>query len=371
MDPQVQIILPFEVIVEILKFSGNKQICILRETCKKFQRHIDIFIQPRITTITTEVNTPYFGVLDSSSNSLYVSNYGNNTIKQIDLLTNQVITTYGSPASNNLRDKMGNKVTFKSPSGLALHTKENLLYISDSYNHTIRCMNLVDGKVNTIAGRDFVIGREGSSGNEDGIGNEAKFFCPCGLALDSISNHLYVADSYNHSIRKIGLEDRKVETLCGSGKGGYADGPFEEAMFSVPNDVALNLNTQELYVSDTQNHIVRVLSLKNKTVSTLCGIPKEKGYANGSFTQAKFKWPFGLRLDVHSNHLYVSDENHVIRRVSLLGEVKTNILCGIPRNRRIKGNITPTFSFPKGIVIDNNSHHLYIMDDHGIRKVVC
>ena len=67
-----------------------------------------------------------------------------------------------------------------------MNEKEKVLYVSDSGNDAIRIVNLIDGRVDTLCGN-------GKGGRDDGIGNEATFKYPEGLAFDAISNYLYVA----------------------------------------------------------------------------------------------------------------------------------------------------------------------------------
>ena len=166
-------------------------------------------------------------------------------IRRIDLSTNKVNTLCGTPGKNGWKDGIGSESQFYYPSGLALNEKENILFVSDSWNHVIRRVSLIDGRVDTI------YGKKGNKGRNDGIGNESTFNYPQGLAFDSISNHLYVADCGNHSIRRIILNERRVETLCGNGNEGYVDGSFEESMFNYPFDISFNSLTEELYVSDS------------------------------------------------------------------------------------------------------------------------
>lgn len=229
-------------------------------------------------------------------------------------------------------------------------------------NNAIRRVSLIDGRTDTLCGR----GKEGKR-------NEVTFYNPNGLAFDSISKHLYVADYFNHAIRRVSVKDGKVETLCGrNDEGGYHDGSFEESEFHCPSDVALNSSTEELYVTDCGNEVIRVISLKNRRVRTLCGTSQEEGYKDGLHNQAKFYYPLGIALDTCSNYLYVTDWNHVVRRVSLSGEVRVSILCGSPNLKGMRDGLTPKFNNPKGIVVDHHSSSLYVMDfgNDRVRKVI-
>ncbi len=101
--------------------------------------------------------------------------------------------------------------------------------------------------VTTLAGGVF----------RDGSVNLARFHEPAGVALDTAGN-LYVADSYNNRIRKIGPSGL-VSTLAGQGRAGYADGPGSAAMFDHPAGVAVD-GSGNVYVADERNNRIRKIS---------------------------------------------------------------------------------------------------------------
>jgi DNA-binding beta-propeller fold protein YncE len=103
-----------------------------------------------------------------------------------------------------------------------------------------------DALVYTVAGAP-------DPGSGDGLGRNARFDGPCGLALDR-DGSLYVADCRNHRIRRV-ARDGRVSTVAGSDQG-YADGPAAEARFSLPTAVALGA-PGELFVADTGNNRIR------------------------------------------------------------------------------------------------------------------
>lgn len=165
-----------------------------------------------------------------------------------------------------------------------------------------------DVEVETIAGAV-------EPGLAEGIGRDARFDSPAGIAMDGAGN-LYVADSRNHRIRLV-RPDSHTSTLAGAGEG-YLDGPASTARFRFPCGVAV-AEDGSVYVADTGNHCVRVI--RNGQVSTLAG--GRQGYAAGSGSQAAFDTPLSVAFTPGSpGTLLVADwGNSRIRRVSLDGQV--------------------------------------------------
>lgn len=134
----------------------------------------------------------------------------------------------------------------------------------------------------------------------------------------------------------------------------------------------MNAVTQELYVSDMWNHVIRVISLESETVKTLCGTPKMEGRENGTPSQAKFWYPKGLGFDPYSHCLYVSDQNQVIRKISLLEEGRVSTFCGIKGKDESRDGAFSTFNCPIGIAMDSHSQSLYVMEfgENKVRKII-
>ncbi|MGE3724558.1 MAG: hypothetical protein AB7I41_03350 [Candidatus Sericytochromatia bacterium] len=114
--------------------------------------------------------------------------------------------------------------------------------------------------VSTLAGT-------GQLGYQDGPAHQARFYYPRGLALDQEGN-LLVADTLNHRIRKISTNGI-VSTLAGTGKKGFQDGSADQAMFNRPTGLALD-KVGNLYIADSFNHRIRKLT-PDGTVSTFVG----------------------------------------------------------------------------------------------------
>jgi sugar lactone lactonase YvrE len=130
--------------------------------------------------------------------------------------------------------------------GVAVDSAGNV-YVADGA-HTIRKVTPA-GVVTTLAGL------AGSSGSADGTGNTARFAYPYGVALDSAGN-VYVADTSNHTIRKV-TPAGVVTTLAGlAGSSGSADGTVSSARFYCPSAVAVD-SVGTVFVADYYNHTIR------------------------------------------------------------------------------------------------------------------
>jgi DNA-binding beta-propeller fold protein YncE len=161
----------------------------------------------------------------------------------------------------------------------------------------------------------------GERGAADGAFEKASFYRPQGLALSG--DLLYVADTENHLIRQVNLKTRTVETLAGTGKQSleyFKEGPARSIALSSPWD--LQLVGQTLYIAMAGPHQIWKLDLEKNEVSTFAGSGRE-ARLDGPLREAGFAQPSGLATD--GRRLYVADsEANIIRAIDLkAGEVKT------------------------------------------------
>ncbi len=161
----------------------------------------------------------------------------------------------------------------------------------------------------------------GEPGAADGAFDNATFYRPQGLALDA--NNLYVADTENHLIRKVDLKGRRVETIAGTGKQSrdyFKRGPAREISLNSP--WALQLVDRTLYIAMAGPHQIWKLDLQSGEVSTFAGSGRE-ARLDGPLLEAGFAQPSGLTTDGRS--LFVADsESNIIRAIDLAtGKVET------------------------------------------------
>jgi len=321
------------------------------------------------------------GVAVDGVGNIYVADTFNDTIRKITP-DGATLTLAGSPGLNGLADGIGSVARFSSPQGIAVDGSGNI-YVADEVNQTIRkitpgwvmavpppstagrngsaptagnaarfslpCGVAVDDTGNVYVGDDgaavdssgnvylgngkatrkispgwvvtTLAGSAGQSGSADGKGSDARFNNPQGLALDGTGN-IYVGDKDNDIIRKI-TPDGVVTTIAGSaGNSGSIDGTGDEARFSYPQDLALDVSGN-IYV--TSGNTIRKIT-PDGTVTTLAGNPDKSGSTDGTGSAARFRYPEGVTVD-SSGTLYVIAGN-AIRKITAAGVVTT--LAGTP-----------------------------------------
>ncbi|HOX55930.1 MAG TPA: NHL repeat-containing protein [Candidatus Paceibacterota bacterium] len=216
----------------------------------------------------------------------------------------------GSTGNANSLDGTGANAYFHQPEGLAVDGDDHV-YVADAWNHTIRKITPA-GVVTTLAGL------AGNLGSADGTNSKARFNRPAAIALDGAAN-LYVTDSLNHTIRRI-TPGGAVSTIAGlAGVWGSADGTNSTARFFHPQGICA-ADAATLFVVDSGNQALRKLAANgtNWVVSTVAGLPGIAGFADGTGSAAQFGLPVGAALDAAGN-LYLADSgNNAIRTTAVV-----------------------------------------------------
>ena len=183
------------------------------------------------------------GVAVNSSGMVYAADSSNQRIRQIT--SAGVVSTLAGSGVPGFADGTGAAAQFNNVQGLAVDSS-GTIYVSDNTNNRIRKITPA-GVVTTLAG-------SGAVGSADGTGAAAQFSNPSAIAVDS-SGTIYVADSSNNRIRKI-TPAGVVTTLAGSGAQGFVDGAGSATQFNIPYGIAVN-SSGSVYVADTFNHRIR------------------------------------------------------------------------------------------------------------------
>lgn len=251
------------------------------------------------TGATARFNEPY-GITRSGTD-FYVADTFNHAIRKTTS-TGVVTTLAGNSGYTGFADGTGSSALFNGPKSLV--SDGTNLYVTDTFNHTIRKVVIGSGVTTTLAGY------AGTSGTTDGTGAAARFYGPFGVAHDG--THIYVTDTSNQTIRKITALG-VVTTLAGiAGTSGTTDATGTAAKFSNPAGVVYfndTVNNQGvLFVADSSNHTIRKIIISSGVVSTLAGTAGTAGATDGTGAAARFNVPIGLTIDDAGN-LYVTDQN--------------------------------------------------------------
>jgi hypothetical protein len=249
---------------------------------------------------------PIRGIAVPSSNEFILSGYTDHTVRRYTLGNLAPFIIGGLPGASGAVNGTSTLARLNLPAGVAVDTAGNV-YVADSGNHGIR--KIASGNiVSTVAGL------LGTSGSADGTGETARFNTPWGLAFDHAGN-LYVADSNNHTIRRISTSGT-VSTLAGAaGQSGTLDAVGTLARFNSPRGIAYHGGY--VYVTMLASGTIRKIDVEGTglgTVTTVAGTPTSSNSVDGFGAAAHFRAPIGIAADANGN-LYVAESNsNKIRR---------------------------------------------------------
>jgi len=198
---------------------------------------------------------------------------------------------------------------------------------------------------------------------------------PKGLAMDGSS--LIIADFTNNAIRKVtnitntSSGNRDTTTIAGTGSYGFVNGAANAARFDGPYDICVY--GSYIYIADHFNHAIRRLNTSTQQVTTFAGggtgTNGLSGYVDATGTDARFTYPTAICADSNGN-LYVV-ERYRIRRITPAGEVST--VMGTGSQGIVQGTGTnASMGISYGIVVNpSNSRILYVTDAtyHYVRRI--
>lgn len=253
------------------------------------------------------------GVSLDGAGNLYISDTGNDVVRKVDAQTGVITTVAGTGAADYTGDNgPGTSATLDEPWGITADPAGNV-FIADTANHVIRKLDRY-GIITTVAGTGFK-NPDGSGGfsGDGGPAVLARLNRPTAVALDSFGN-AYIADSNNNRIRLVDSSG-KISTFAGTGVAGFSGdgGPAAAAQLSSPSGLCVDAG-QNLYVSDTQDQVIRKVNAHTGVITTVAGYPVGKAYDGGKWVNEQLYGPIGLTIGGNGN-VYVADYYNMRVRV--------------------------------------------------------
>lgn len=216
------------------------------------------YIRPHSgSALETALNSPWD--LEKIEHRLFIAMAGPHQIWEMQLDTGRVSTYAGTGAEAGLDGSL-QEAAFAQPSGITTDGRE--LYVADSEASSIRGVGLVENLlVRTVCGSGDLFG----FGDNDGDGSEVRLqHC---LGVEYAQNYLWVADTYNHKIKRVDPHTGSCLTILADGVAGHQDGQGQETRFFEPS--GLSVSGKYLYIADTNNHAIRQVDLGTFEVTTL------------------------------------------------------------------------------------------------------
>jgi len=302
-----------------------------------------------------------------TAGNIYVADIDNHRIRMINAVSG-VITTVAGCGISGQRDNFsgdGGPATAAHlyfPNTLAFDRAGNM-YICDESNERIRMVN-TSGIITTFAGN-------GTFGFVDNVpAADAEFSNPTGVVADKEGN-VYICDNSNHCIRKVDATTGIISTVAGNNTAGYSGdgGPATNAQLNFPYDVAVD-GLGNLYISDGDNYCIRMVDAMG-IISTVAG-NGTLGFSGdgGPAVDAQMRAAWGIKVDSAGDIIIADDDNLRIRLVHTNGIITTIAGNGTPGFSGDGGPaLSASLNYPKGVAYDK-AGNLYIADqqNHRVRK---
>ncbi len=251
---------------------------------------------------------------------LFVGDYGNNTIRQIDVASQAVTTLAGTAGGCGSANGTGSAARFCGPQGMNYSAPDGIytqgrLFVADTFNHTIRQIDVATAAVTTLAGAPP------TCGSANGTGSAARFCYPQGISYsppDAIytQGRLFIADNGNRIIRQLDVATGAVTTLAGTaGSFGSADGVGSAARFDNLHHISYSAPDTtypqgRLFVADATHHTIRQIDVATQAVTTVVGQAGKQGFVSGALPGV-LNTPVGVQAT--PNGLFITMQNGVVQ----------------------------------------------------------
>ncbi|XP_055955641.1 NHL repeat-containing protein 2 [Patella vulgata] len=319
------------------------------------------------------------GKIEFNGDSLIISDSGNHRLVIIDL--NGVVQEVIGSGSRGYKDGDFNTASFSSPQGTVV--KDNVIYVADTDNHTVRKVDLISRNVTTVIGTR----QQGDDKVGGKIGTQQIISSPWDLTLgkspgSTVEDVLYIAMAGTHQIWIYCLQDitwykglKYPAFTCvrfvGSGAEENRNNSYpQKAGLAQPSGVVISHDEEvnSLFIADSESSTIRTISLKDGAVKNLVGGERDPnnlfafGDVDGKGVEAKLQHPLGVALLQDKQQLLIADSyNHKIKSVDLKTKMCTTIL-GNGSHGNQGDNSTSVLNEPGGLCVDGKKEIVYIAD---------
>jgi len=310
-----------------------------------------------------------FDVAFDQAGRLYLSDTFNHSVRRVDPKTGTITTVAGNGSKGFSGDGgPATKAQLNEPYGVVIDAQGNL-YFAERINRRVRRVDGATGVITTVAGNGTKI-----SSGDGGPGAEAGLVEPNGVALNPKQTLLYISDVADQRIRVLDLATGRIDTFAGDGKRRFAGDGGPAASASIQGARAVEVAADgTVLILEREGNRLRAVDPKTGVISTKAGTGA-KGYSGdgGPASKATFNGPKELAVDRQGNIFIVDTENHAIRRIDARSGVITTVAgSGKRGGTGDQGPATSaTLDRPHGVAVDTQGA-IYIGDtnNHRIRKV--
>jgi len=300
-------------------------------------------------------------VAENAGGDLFIGDLANYNVRKVAAGTG-IISTY---AGKNIPGFSGDggpavNAVMYGPTACTVDSAGNL-YLADDANNVIRKITAQTGIITTVAGNGAGSGTSsGGFSGDGGLATAAEINHPFGVLLDAAGN-LYISDTSNQRVRMVSASTGIIKTIAGSGVYGYAGdgGLATNAKMSNPEGLALDA-AGNLYIAEQGNGVIRKITMSTGIISTVAGNGTPNGTGiitndgdGGLATEAKLSEAEGVAVDASGN-IYIADtSNSIIRKVT----AATGIIT------RVAGSSQAGFSGDGGLATDAELHdpeHIFL-----------
>jgi hypothetical protein len=278
-------------------------------------------------------NNPFGVIISPDGSAAFVTDTINHLIRRIDIATAAVTTFFGG--SGGSANGIGTNGKLNSPRGISLSSDGVFALIADSSNHLIRSLVLSTASMTTLAGVAT------SSGATNGIGTNAKLYYPTAISISPNGLFALITEPNYSQIRLIVISTASVSVLTGGVSSGTSDGIGTNAQFYLPYGVAISSDGLSALVADTYNQLIRRIIISTASVITMAGTGTA-GFSDGFGTNSKFQNPYGVCVFPNNDIALIADStNSMIRMINGASGYPTTVPTSEPSEAP---SLSPSYS---------------------------